>query len=51
MTLTGATSESASFTAPPVTQDTTLTFRLTVTDDDGASASDDVDVDVVPPAS
>ena len=48
VTLTGAAAESASFTAPDVTQDTVLTFRVTVTDDNGASATDDVDVTVVP---
>ncbi|MFZ1386585.1 MAG: immunoglobulin-like domain-containing protein [Thiolinea sp.] len=34
----------ATFTAPDVTADTELTFKLTVTDDDGATAEDDVKV-------
>ena len=37
----------ATFTAPEVSADETLTFRLTVTDDDGAQASDEVQVTVV----
>lgn len=37
------------FTAPEVTAPTTLTFRLTVTDDDGAQGSDTVSVTVNPP--
>ena len=39
VTLTGATTATPTFTAPSVTKDTTLTFKLTVTDNDGASSS------------
>lgn len=44
--LTGATSASASFTAPAVTADTALTFQVTVTDDRGGQATDTVQVTV-----
>ena len=40
---------STSFVAPDVDVTTTLVFRLTVTDDDGAEASHDVDVTVTGP--
>ncbi|WP_405230232.1 PKD domain-containing protein [Lentisalinibacter sediminis] len=40
VTITGAGQAQASFTAPDVTADTPLTFRLTVTDSDGASDTD-----------
>jgi hypothetical protein len=43
VTLTNPNSASASFTAPDINADETLTFELTVTDDDGAKASDSVD--------
>ena len=46
VSLTGAASATAMFTAPDVPMDETLTFRLTVTDDDGAQASDEVSVTV-----
>ncbi len=46
--LTGATSTMASFTAPQVTVNTELTFELTVTDNDGASATDSVIVTITP---
>ncbi|MEW6168235.1 MAG: PKD domain-containing protein, partial [Pseudomonadota bacterium] len=46
VTLTGANAVSASFTAPIVAEDTVLTFELIVTDNDGATASDAVDVTV-----
>jgi hypothetical protein len=54
VTLTGADTDSPTFTAPDVDSDTTLTFQLVVTDDDAAgSAPDTVDVIVrnvvVPP--
>jgi len=42
--LTGTDTVRASFTAPYVTTQETLTFRLAVTDDDGATASDTVSV-------
>ena len=43
---TGVTSATAAFTAPDVLADETLTFRLTVADDDGAQANDEVRVTV-----
>lgn len=49
VSLTGADQPSASFTAPTVSAPTTLAFRLTVTDDAGARAADDVNVVVSPP--
>ena len=48
VTLSGATTATASFTAPAVTRTTTLTFQLTVTDNGGAKGSDQVVVTVVP---
>lgn len=47
VTLSGADSAAASFSAPPVTVDTPFTFELTVTDDGGLSATDSVVVTVV----
>ena len=44
--LDGASSATATFTAPAVTTRTTLTFSLTVTDDDGATGSDEATVTV-----
>lgn len=46
VTLTGANTATASFTAPQVTADTVLTFRLTVTDNDGATGTATTDVTV-----
>ena len=46
VTLSGADTATASFTAPDVDADTALVFRLTVTDDDGATATDDVTITV-----
>ena len=46
--LPGAASAMAAFTAPDVTAAETLTFRLTVRDDEGAQASDEVRVTVRP---
>ena len=42
VSIDGNTTAEATFTAPQVTQDTNLTFNLTVTDDDGASNTDSV---------
>ena len=50
VTLNGASSATATFTAPTVSARTTLEFQLTVTDNAGATASDTVDVTVSPPA-
>ena len=44
--LSGADAVTATFTAPDVAADETLTFRLTVTDNDGAEASAEVSVTV-----
>ena len=49
VSLTGATSNMAAFTAPDVSTDETLTFRFTVTDDADAQASDEIQVTVRPP--
>ena len=46
VTLSGAGTATATFTAPEVDADETLTFQLTVTDDDGLSHSDTTDVTV-----
>ncbi len=40
------TSPNASFTTPGVTESTTMTFELMVTDDDGASATDSIKITV-----
>ena len=48
VSLTGADSDTAVFTAPDVAADETLTFQLTVTDNDGAQASDEVSVTARP---
>ena len=48
VSLSNADQASASFVAPQVDMAVTLTFRLTVTDDDGATASDAVSVVVRP---
>ena len=47
VTLTGADTATASFTAPDVDADTALVFRLTVTDNDGATATDEVTITVI----
>jgi len=46
VTLAGANTASPNFTAPSVATDTVLTFELTVTDNDGAIATDSVDITV-----
>jgi len=46
VTITGAGQAQATFVAPDVAADTALTFRLTVTDSDGASAADLVELTV-----
>jgi chitinase len=46
VTLNGANTANASFTAPQVTANTALTFRLTVTDNQGGTGSDDVTITV-----
>ena len=46
VSLAGANGAEAMFNAPDVSADVVLTFRLTVTDNDGVAASDDVDVTV-----
>ena len=49
VTLTGATTATASFTAPTVTTATVLTFTLTVTDSLGSTGSATVNITVNPP--
>ena len=49
VTLSGASSATATFAAPAVTSRTTLTFRLTVTDNNGATGADEITVTVSPP--
>ncbi|KXI27055.1 PKD domain-containing protein [Paraglaciecola hydrolytica] len=44
VTLSNNTTASASFTAPDINVDETLTFKLTVTDNDGANANDSVSI-------
>lgn len=48
VTLSGANTSTASFTAPAVTRTTYLAFQLTVTDNNGATGSDQTVVTVVP---
>ena len=48
VSLSNADRASASFVAPQVDMTVTLTFRLTVTDDDGATASNNVSVTIQP---
>jgi hypothetical protein len=49
VTLSDASTATPTFTAPSVTEETTLEFELTVTDDDGATDTDTVSVTVQPP--
>ena len=48
VTLTGSETRNTGFTAPETESPVTLTFRFTVTDDEGAIASDDVVVVILP---
>ena len=48
ISLSNADQASASFVAPETDAPVTLTFRLTVTDDDGATASEDVSITIQP---
>jgi hypothetical protein len=46
--ITGADKAEVSFTSPTLSEETSLTFEVTVTDDDGATAKDSVVVMVLP---
>ena len=48
VSITGSASTSANFTAPAASSSEALTFRLTVTDDDGDTGSDDIVITVEP---
>lgn len=48
VTINGAETATASFDTPTTTTHLTLTFQLTITDNDGATASDTIDVVVNP---
>lgn len=48
VTITSADQKNASFTAPSTMEELTLSFRLTVTDDSGATAEDGVNITVLP---
>ncbi len=48
VSLTGVDKAELSFTSPTLTEEAALTFEVTVTDDDGASAKDSVVVTVLP---
>lgn len=48
--LTNADNASTSFTAPNVINEVVLTFRLTVTDDEGATTTDFIDITIIPSA-
>ncbi len=49
VSIANASTATASFTAPDVTEDTELTFRLTVTDEGGLSASAETTIAISPP--
>ncbi|MFC6943261.1 CARDB domain-containing protein [Salinirubellus sp. GCM10025818] len=49
VSLSDASAEQPTFTAPSVTSETTLDFELTVTDDDGATDTDTITVTIQPP--
>lgn len=51
VTIVSSNSQNASFTAPDVTSTEQLSFRLTVTDDDGATGADDILISVNPAGS
>jgi hypothetical protein len=50
VTLSGADSATTNFTAPDVDTDEILVFELTVSDDEGATNSDTIEITVTPPA-
>ncbi len=50
VTLQNAATTTATFTAPNIATEEVLVFRLTVTDDDGGSVSDTVEIQVMPNA-
>ncbi|KXI27057.1 PKD domain-containing protein [Paraglaciecola hydrolytica] len=47
VTLNNANTATAGFTAPEINSNETLTFQLTVSDNDGASTSDHVDINIL----
>ena len=47
VTLTSSNSASSSFTAPDISSDETLTFELTVTDNDGATSTDTINIAIL----
>lgn len=47
VTLVNANTSTSSYTAPDINADETLTFKLTITDDDGTTASDLIDVAMI----
>ncbi len=49
VSIANAGAATASFTAPDVTEETALTFRLTVTDEEGLSADAEITVAISPP--
>lgn len=51
VTLTDADKVDASFTAPEVFEETTFSFKLTVTDNAGLTASDTIEVNITSPSS
>ena len=49
VSIASASTATAAFTAPDVTEETSLTFRLTVTDEGGLSATAETTIDISPP--
>ena len=49
VSIANSSTATASFTAPGVTAETSLTFRLTVTDEDGLSATAETTITISPP--